>query len=106
RSQRWSGSDELLRHLDASDEPLDRAAAAWAAAFAGDAPTVVRSLEDADPKVRREGLRSFARMKGEVAGSEDSIIACLRDVDVEVRREALVQAIRRGPRHAWRRTAC
>jgi hypothetical protein len=97
RSDRWSGADELLSLLDASHDPHDRAAAAWAAAFAGDAPTVVRSLGDPDPKVRLEGLCSFARMKGQVAGSDDAMLACMGDRAVEVRREALRQAVRWAP---------
>jgi hypothetical protein len=102
RSERWDGSDDLLRELDASREPHDRAAAAWAAAFVGDAATVVRSLRDAEAKVRLEALRSFARMKGEVAGSEDAMLTCLRDPEVDVRREALRQALRWAPAAQWR----
>ena len=101
RVERWERADDLLRELDRSDEAHDRAAAAWAAAFVNDSPTVVRSLRDADPKVRLEGLRSFARMKGQVAGSEDAMLDCLRDADVEVRREALRQALRWTPARDW-----
>ncbi|HKW59161.1 MAG TPA: MFS transporter, partial [Candidatus Dormibacteraeota bacterium] len=102
RGERWDGAEPVLRALDESDEPHERAAAAWAAAFVADAPTVVRSLGDGDPKVRLESLRSFARMKGEVAECEEPILACLRDRDVEVRREALRQALRWAPGADWR----
>jgi hypothetical protein len=97
RSERWEASDGLLKALDESDEPHDRAAAAWAAAFVGDSATIVRSLRDAEPAVRLEALRSFARMKGQVAGCEDAMVACMRDTDVEVRREALRQSLRWAP---------
>jgi hypothetical protein len=97
RKERWEGSDALLRALDESDAPRDRAAAAWAAAFVADDRTVVKSLGDPDPKVRLEGLRSFARMKGQVSGSADAMLACLRDPEVEVRRESLRQALRWAP---------
>jgi hypothetical protein len=97
RRARWDGADEVLRVLDESREAHDRAAAAWAAAFVNDSRTVVRSLRDPDAKVRLEGLRSFARMKGQVAGSDEAMLACLRDSDVEVRREAMRQAVRWSP---------
>jgi len=100
RAERWDGSDAVLRELDASDAPGDRAAAAWAAAFVADAPAVVKALGDPDPKVRMEGLRSFARMKGDVAGATEAMLRCLRDPDVEVRREALRQAVRWSPSDA------
>lgn len=100
RADRWAGADEMLRALDASDTPRDRAAAAWAAAFVADAATIVRALDDADPKVRLEGLRSFARMKGDVAGATASMLRCLRDADAEVRREALRQSVRWAPTDA------
>jgi hypothetical protein len=44
-----------------------------------------------------EALRSFAKMKGEVADVSVALIACLRDADIEVKREALRQAVRWTP---------
>jgi hypothetical protein len=104
RKARWEGSDEVLRALDSSDVPRDRAAAAWAAAFVADGGTVVKALGDADPHVRLEGLRAFARMKGDVPGVGSVLIECMRDVDVEVRREALRQASRWAPPSDWQQS--
>ena len=101
RQDRWEGAEELLRALDDSDAPGDRAAAAWAAAFVADDRAVVKALRDPDPQVRLEGLRSFARMKGEVAGVAEALIGCLRDAELEVRREALRQALRWAPPAEW-----
>jgi ATP/ADP translocase len=92
--ERWSRSDEVRRDLWHSRETSDRAAAVWAAAFVADTETVVEAMRDADSLVRLESLRSFAKMKGEVAGVSGALIARLRDADVEVRREALRQAVR------------
>ena len=97
RKERWVGSDELLRVLDDSSAPRDRAAAAWAAAFVADDATVTRAMRDADPHVRLEAIRSFARMKGQVRDVAEPLIALLRDADLEVRREALRQAVRWTP---------
>src|SRR5438309_741693 len=97
RKDRWEGSDELLRTLGDSSASGDRAAAAWAAAFVGDDTTVAGAMSDDDPRVRLEAIRSFARMKGQVAGVADALLACLRDSDVGVRREALRQAVRWTP---------
>jgi hypothetical protein len=80
-----------LWHSSSTD---DRAAAVWAAAFVADREIIVEAMRDGDARVRREALRSFAKMKGDVAGVSDALIACLRDDDVEVRREALRQAVR------------
>src|SRR3989442_6258156 len=44
RKDRWEGSDEVLRSLDESDAPRDRAAAAWAAAFVADGGTAVNAM--------------------------------------------------------------
>src|SRR5439155_1730745 len=102
RQERWEGSAGLLQALDESAAPGDRAAAAWAAAFVADDATIVKALGDPDPRVRLEGIRSFARMKGEVAGVSEALIACLGDGVVEVRREALRQALRWAPPDEWR----
>src|SRR5438309_4763935 len=79
RKDRWEGSAELLRTLGDSSASGDRAAAAWAAAFVGDDTTVAGAMSDDDPLVRLEAIRSFARMKGQVAGVADALLACLRD---------------------------
>src|SRR5437660_1406022 len=97
RKDRWEGSDELLRTLGDSSASGDRAAAAWAAAFVGDDTTIAGAMSDDDPRVRLEAIRSFAKMKGQVAGVADALLACLRDSDVGVRREALRQAVRWTP---------
>jgi len=101
RKDRWEGSDEVLRSLDESDAPRDRAAAAWAAAFVADGVTVVKAMGDADRLVRLEGIRAFARMKGEVPAVAGVLIECMRDGEVEVRREALRQALRWAPPADW-----
>ena len=59
--------------------------------------TIVSAMRDGDARVRLESIRSFAKMKGDVAGISDPLIACLRDDNIEVRREALRQAIRWTP---------
>jgi hypothetical protein len=93
----WAPSEELLRALWQSRAADDRAAAVWASAFTGDHTTVIEAMQDGDPRVRLESLRSFAKQKGETAGVATALIACLRDDDVEVRREALRQAVRWAP---------
>jgi hypothetical protein len=95
--ERWAGSNEILSALGDSTGPRDRAAAAWAAAFVEDYATVTSAMRDADPGVRLEAIRSFARMKGQVRDVAGPLIACLRDSDLEVRREALRQAVRWAP---------
>ena len=90
----WLRSDEVRRDLWHSSETSDRAAAVWSASFVADRETIVEAMRDADSRVRLESLRSFAKMKGEVAGVSGALIACLRDDDIEVRREALRQAVR------------
>ncbi|HSS60893.1 MAG TPA: cyclic nucleotide-binding domain-containing protein [Candidatus Limnocylindrales bacterium] len=97
RKERWDGAEALLAALGDSTAPRDRAAAAWAAAFVADDAKIVASMRDPDSRVRLEALKSFARMKGQVADVAESLIACLHDVDVEVRREALRQAVRWAP---------
>ncbi len=97
RQDRWARSHELMRALWDSAMTDDRAAAVWAAAFVGEGETVVEAMRDGDQRVRLEAIRSFAKMKGDVAGVAGPLIACLRDDDVEVRREALRQAVRWAP---------
>jgi hypothetical protein len=97
RRDRWERSDELLSELWRSSAKDHRAAAVWAASFVGDHDTVVKAMEDTDPRVRVESIRSFAKMRGDVAGVAGPLIACLRDDDIEVRREALQQAVRWTP---------
>ena len=95
------GAEDLLTGLRRAGEPRDRAAAAWAAAFTSDSESVVAAMADPDATVRLEGLRSFARMKGDVAGAAEALIACLRDENTEVRREALSEAVRWTPPAEW-----
>jgi len=97
RAERSAGSAGVLRVLGDSLAPRDRAAAVWAAAFIADDAAVVRAIRDSDSQVRLEAIRSFARMKGQVAGVGEPLIACFRDPNVEVRREALRQAVRWTP---------
>ncbi len=97
RTERWPGAQDLLGELRQSPVGVDRAAAAWAAAFLSDHAAVVRALADDDPRVRLEAIRSFAKMKGQVEGIAEQLIAALRDESLEVRREALRQAIRWAP---------
>jgi hypothetical protein len=87
-------SEVVRRDLWHSSTTADRAAAVWAAAFVADTETIVEAMRDGDSRVRLESLRSFAKMKGDVAGVSGPLIACLRDDQVEVRREALRQAVR------------
>ncbi|GAC1509650.1 MAG: hypothetical protein NVS1B3_11850 [Candidatus Dormibacteraceae bacterium] len=94
RKDRWVRSEELMQSLWHSNVPASRAAAVWAASFLGDRQTILEAMGDGDARVRLESLRSFAKMKGDVAGVAGALIACLRDDDVEVRREALRQAVR------------
>ena len=94
RKDGWSRSAELRLALWRSTAAADRSAAVWAAAFVADRETIIESMRDRDSRVRLESLRSFAKMKGDVAGVSGALIACLRDADIEVRREALRQAIR------------
>jgi hypothetical protein len=96
-SRKWPRSDELLRTLWKSTLTEERAAAVWAAAFVGGQETIIAAMGDGNPRVRLESIRSFAKMKGDVAGISDPLIACLRDDDIEVRREALRQAVRWTP---------
>ncbi|TAN32849.1 cyclic nucleotide-binding domain-containing protein [bacterium] len=97
RKERWSRSDEVMGELWRSHASTDRAAAVWAAAFVGAQEMVAEAMRDAEPRVRLEAIRSFAKMKAQVANVSAGVIACLRDGDVEVRREALRQAVRWTP---------
>jgi hypothetical protein len=90
----WFRSEELRRALWHSTAIEDRAAAVWAASFVADRETIIEAMRDRNSRVRLESLRSFAKMKGDVAGVSGALIACLRDDNVEVRREALRQAVR------------
>src|SRR5262249_21945418 len=101
RKDRWAASDGVLRSLAESDLTADRAAAAWAAAFVEDSPAVVKALRDPEARVRFEGLRSFARMKGQVADVAGAFVERLGDTDIEVRREALRQAARWSSPADW-----
>ena len=93
----WETADELLRDLWESNLAEDRAAAVWAAAIVGGVERIVAAMGDGDSRVRLEAIRSFAKMKGDVAGISDPLIACLRDNNIEVRREAMRQAVRWTP---------
>ena len=97
RTPPWERTDEILKRLWHATDVNHRAAAVWAASFAGDQDTVVAGLGDSDPRVRLEAIRSFAKMKGDVPLAAGPLVACLRDEDTEVRREALRQAVRWAP---------
>ncbi|HKV86724.1 MAG TPA: cyclic nucleotide-binding domain-containing protein [Candidatus Dormibacteraeota bacterium] len=97
RRERWDRSEALLSELAESGQRDERAAAVWAAAFTGNRQTVVEAMRDTEPRVRLESLRSFAKLKGDVANVAEPLIECLRDPDVEVRREGLRQAVRWAP---------
>ncbi len=97
RKERWEPADELMLALWTSGSTDDRAASVWAAAFTGDHDRVVQAMRDGDARVRLEGLRSFAKLKGGVGGVSSALIACLRDDEIDVRREALRQAVRWTP---------
>jgi len=101
RRERWDRSEELLGRLWRSDDRNERAAAVWAAAFTGGQERVVEAMRDPDARVRLEALRSFAKLKGDVAGVAEPLVECLRDPDVEARREALRQAVRWTPPQEW-----
>jgi len=93
----WTKSSEILVRLRDDPEENGKAASVWAAAFVKDEPQIAAALGDPRPKVRLEGIRSFAKLKADVAGAADPLIACLRDENTEVRREAMRQAIRWAP---------
>ena len=93
----WEGSRAILERLKASDDIHHRAAAVWAASFLDDRDAIVTALGDDNARVRLEGIRSFAKLKGEVPGAARGVVACLRDQDVDVRRAALKEAARWTP---------
>ena len=97
RTPPWGRAQELLDRLWASKEADHRAAAVWAASFQGDYGKVVAGLRDSVPRIRREGIRSFAKLKADVPNAAGPMIACLTDPDIAVRREALQQAVRWSP---------
>ena len=97
RKPQWARVREILDRLWTSSNDEDRAAAVWAASFGGDYDKVVAALKDPRPRIRREGIRSFAKLKADVPGAAGPLIACLSDSDPAVRREALQQAVRWSP---------
>ncbi|HYM67656.1 MAG TPA: cyclic nucleotide-binding domain-containing protein, partial [Patescibacteria group bacterium] len=92
-----SGSAGVLNDLWHASDPEARAAAVWASAFIDGGDLVTQAMRDAEPRVRLEAMRSFAKMKGSVLAAAEPLVECLRDPDVEVRREALRQAVRWSP---------
>ena len=97
RQPPWEGSEAVLDRLWSSPDVQHRAAAVWAASFAGDHKRVAAAMADPEPRVRLEGLRSFAKMKGNVPDAAGALIACLSDADWEIRRAALREAVRWSP---------
>ncbi len=93
----WEGSAAVFDRLSDANDVQHRAAAVWAASFVGDHMTVAAALADPEPRVRLEGLRSFAKMKANVPGSGAALIACMRDPDRDVKRAALREATRWSP---------
>ena len=92
-----SGDQDALAGLRSHHDSAARSAAVWAAVALGDHATIAAAMGDAEPGVRREALRSFARLKGDVDGVDGALITCLTDADIDVRREALRQAVRWAP---------
>src|SRR5487761_1576946 len=97
RKPPWVRVGEILERLWTSANDEDRAAAVWAASFKGDSEKVVAALQDRVPRIRQEGIRSFAKLKASVPGAAGPLIACLTDGNPGVRREALLQAVRWAP---------
>jgi hypothetical protein len=93
----WEGSAAVLDRLSDANDVQHRAAAVWAASFVADHKTVAAALSDPEPRVRLEGLRSFAKMKANVPGSAAALIACMRDPERDVKRVALREATRWSP---------
>ena len=93
----WPPAAAILEALGSEADEDAKCASVWAAAFTRDQPLVVAALNDPSWRVRLEGIRSFAKLKANVAGAADPLIACLRDDNTEVRREAMRQAIRWAP---------
>ena len=94
---RWARSSAIFTNLRGEEDENAKSASVWAASFVGDQIQVAEALGDPRPRVRLEGIRSFAKLKANVAHAADPLIACLRDENVEVRREAMRQAIRWAP---------
>ena len=90
----WEGSPAVLDRLVDANDVQHRAAAVWAASFVGDHKRVATALADPEPRVRLEGLRSFAKMKAGVPGSAGALIACMRDPERDVKRAELREATR------------
>jgi HEAT repeat protein len=97
RKPPWARVGEILDRLWMSENDEDRAAAVWAAAFKGDNEKVVAALQDRVPRIRQEGIRSFAKLKANVPGAAGPLIACMTDGNPGVRREAMLQAVRWAP---------
>ncbi|TMF00426.1 MAG: hypothetical protein E6I42_11520, partial [Chloroflexi bacterium] len=93
----WEGSTAVFDRLVDANDVQHRAAAVWAASFVGDHKMVAAALVDPEPRVRLEGLRSFAKMKANVPGSASGLIACMRDPERDVKRAALREATRWSP---------
>jgi len=93
----WEGSTAVFDRLVDANDVQHRAAAVWAASFVGDHKMVAAALVDPEPRVRLEGLRSFAKMKANVPGSASALIACMRDPERDVKRAALREATRWSP---------
>jgi len=92
RKPPWARVGEILDRLWTSKNDDDRAAAIWAASF-----KVVAALQDRVPRIRQEGIRSFAKLKADVPGAAGPLIACMTDANPGVRREAMLQAVRWAP---------
>src|SRR5205814_2126578 len=101
----WEGSTAVFDRLVDANDVQHRAAAVWAASFVGDHKMVAAALVDPEPRVRLEGLRSFAKMKANVPGSASGLIACMRDPERDVKRAALREATRWRPPIIAARTA-
>lgn len=97
RTPPWERVGEILDRLWTSSNDEERAAAVWAASFKGDSEKVVAALNDPVPRLRQEGIRSFAKLKSNVPGAAGPLIACMTDANPGVRREALLQAVRWVP---------
>jgi cyclic nucleotide-binding protein/HEAT repeat protein len=93
----WEGSTAVLDRLRDTSDVQHRAAAVWAASFAGDQETVASAMTHSESRVRLEALRSFAKMRANVRGAAPALIACMHDADLDVRRTALKEAIRWSP---------
>ncbi|HEX2646828.1 MAG TPA: cyclic nucleotide-binding domain-containing protein, partial [Candidatus Dormibacteraeota bacterium] len=104
RRDRWGDGYDLLRSLREASVPGDRAAATWAAAFTADFELVINSMRDPEPLVRREAIKSFAKLKGDVPDVAGALIGSMVDPDLEVRRAALGQALRWTAPPEWQQS--